>query len=399
MTNLEGGEDCNLLSIYDGFFSGGARILHTDVLVGLHQSGYPQSVLSIHEEIEREATIQRIYDDYCFRALQEEGIAVSSLGRRLRAGEVSPDASADELALLQQSVDDADVVFSLKEQPLKFVKEIETRSKPVIACLHRSDPENQGDSLEDLMTTITLGKLTLCICCSDATKEAYQTVGVPEAMLEVITNGIDLSRFNIAPDKRQEMRRTLDIPGSSPTVLFAGRYDAIKNIPLFLESAKIFLKAEKQAHVVMCGAGITLENDRFRDDMTVSFRSDEDLSRMHVLGLRCDMDSVYAAADVVSLTSLSEAYPLCLIEGLASGAVPVSTDVGDCRAIVKDCGLITEYEPTEIAAAWQNAIDTREERLDKMRHTRDDFDRLKMIEAYAHTIERLYHEDKYLVAS
>ncbi|MGH6656292.1 MAG: glycosyltransferase, partial [Actinocrinis sp.] len=39
------------LSLYEGFFSGGARILHTDVLTGLHGRGQSHRVLSIHGRV------------------------------------------------------------------------------------------------------------------------------------------------------------------------------------------------------------------------------------------------------------------------------------------------------------------------------------------------------------
>ncbi len=44
--------DLRVLSIYEGFFSGGARILHSDVLSGLHaRRGQQHSLLSIHGEM------------------------------------------------------------------------------------------------------------------------------------------------------------------------------------------------------------------------------------------------------------------------------------------------------------------------------------------------------------
>src|SRR5258708_14792556 len=57
-----------VLSIYEGFFSGGARILHSDVLSGLHgRRGQQHSLLSIHSEVRREATFQPMHEDACYR--------------------------------------------------------------------------------------------------------------------------------------------------------------------------------------------------------------------------------------------------------------------------------------------------------------------------------------------
>ena len=52
-----------------GFFCGGARILHTGVVTGLHDRQHQQhSVLSIHEQVHREASTQRMGDDASYRS-------------------------------------------------------------------------------------------------------------------------------------------------------------------------------------------------------------------------------------------------------------------------------------------------------------------------------------------
>lgn len=59
-----------VLSVYEGFFSGGARQLHSTVVAGLHAGGRQRhAALSIHAEIRRENTLQRMVDDQRFRML------------------------------------------------------------------------------------------------------------------------------------------------------------------------------------------------------------------------------------------------------------------------------------------------------------------------------------------
>ena len=53
-----------VLSLYEGFFAGGARILHTDVIAGLHAAGGQRhSVLSIASAVRRDASIQHLHRD------------------------------------------------------------------------------------------------------------------------------------------------------------------------------------------------------------------------------------------------------------------------------------------------------------------------------------------------
>jgi glycosyltransferase involved in cell wall biosynthesis len=113
--------------------------------------------------------------------------------------------------------------------------------------------------------------------------------------------------------------------------------------------------------------------------------------RLRLLGVRHDMETVYAGADVVALTSSwGEAAPLCLIEGMMCGAVPVATDVGDSAAIVAGHGLVTPPDPEAIAAAWSVAVANRDAYAPALAASRERFSRTRMIASYAALIDRVY---------
>ncbi|MFI9381500.1 glycosyltransferase [Kutzneria sp. NPDC052558] len=377
--------DIRVLSLYEGFFSGGARILHSDVLAGLHGQGQRHRVLSIHGQALREQTLQPMRNDASYRKLVAAGLPVTAL----RAGHSGPaEFDAAELAAYERTLSDVDVVLTLKEQPLRLVNQGGFGGKPVIACLHRSDPENQGPALDELRTAVDTGAIAALVCCAESTRDAYRAVGIPGELLEVIPNGVDSRRFR--PDRwaRARVRRALGIASDAPVIAFAARYDQMKNVPLFLASAAAFLAAQPNAHVIMCGAGMTADNLCLTADLAqVGLGSS---SRVHCLGVRDDPQTLYAAADVVSLTSaFGEAAPLCLIEGMMCGAVPVATDVGDCAAIVAGRGLITEPDPDAIAAAWHQALARRNHLRPALRATRVEFGRRRMIDSYGRLIRRV----------
>ena len=137
----------------------------------------------------------------------------------------------------------------------------------------------------------------------------------------------------------RSLRRDL---GGTAVVAFAARYDAMKDVPLFLRAAREFLARERTGYVVMCGAGMSAHN------------------------------------------------PLCLIEGAMCGAVPVATDVGDSASIVDGRGLLTPPDPVAIAAAWVLALDRRAEFAEALAASRDRFSQTRMIAAYAALIERTH---------
>ncbi|WP_137844780.1 glycosyltransferase [Microbacterium sp. 2FI] len=355
-------ETIRVLSLYEGFFAGGARILHTDVVAGLHATSTQRhSVLSIAAEAHRESTRQLMGDDPRYQRLVDAGIGVSTLGRT--ATGVPPARSSFtefELLLAADAVRRADVILSLKEQPLGLLLALRDHGLmpdiPVAACLHRSDPDHSGPALDWLAEAAHTGLVTATISCARSTSEAYARAVAPSTRRLVIPNGIDTARFR--PGTRAEkvaMRRSLGIPQRAPVVVYAARFDDMKNPELFLRAVAEHSLRQPDTHYVACGAGMTMDNDRFRHLVHASgIRRAENL---HALGVRDDMPAVYGIADIVALTSaFGEASPLCLIEGAACGATPVTTDVGDAAAIVDGIGFVTPHDATAVSQAWERVL-------------------------------------------
>ena len=103
------------------------------------------------------------------------------------------------------------------------------------------------------------------------------------------------------------------------------------------------------AHLVLCGDGIEAADDRIR----AGIEALPDRSRLRILPFRPDMENVYPAFDLTALTSLSEAYPMSLIESLACGVPAVSTEVGDAARIIGAAGRTAPAGEAEaIGKAW-----------------------------------------------
>jgi glycosyltransferase involved in cell wall biosynthesis len=172
-------------------------------------------------------------------------------------------------------------------------------------------------------------------------------------------------------------------------VVFAARYDGMKNVPLFLAATRALLALRPDATVLLCGAGMTAANPALLGDLAAHGLTAG--RGVHLLGLCREPEAVYAAADVVALTSaFGEAAPLCLIEGLLCGAVPVATDVGDCAAIVEGHGLIADAAPDALAHAWLEALGRRAQFQAAARHSRHRFGRARMIGAYGALIRGVH---------
>jgi glycosyltransferase involved in cell wall biosynthesis len=384
-----------VLSLYEGFFAGGARILHTDVVAGLHSGGNQHhSVLSIASAARRDSSVQYLRRDPRYVRLTEAGVNVTTLGRV--GGSVAPAPSTfteRQLHLAASAIRQADVILSLKEQPLGLLLALHERGMmpdiPVAACLHRSDPDHSGDALSWLREAASSGILTAGISCAQSTSDAYEPFLAPDTERFVIGNGIDTNRFRPGTKREQAAtRRALGIPASAPVVVFAARFDAMKDPGLFLRAVARHSADRPETHYLVCGAGMTLENQAFRALLDESGVGSS--VNLHALGIRDDMPSIYQVADIVALTSaFGEASPLCLLEGAASGATPVTTDVGDSALTVDGIGFITPHDAVAIAATWADVLRRRSELRDLSLTARTRFGRARMISEYADVVGNL----------
>ena len=384
-----------VLSLYEGFFAGGARILHTDVVAGLHSgAGQQHSVLSIASAARRDSSIQYLHSDPRYVRLARSGIEVTTLGRLGGADAPAPATFTErQLRIAWDAVRQADVILSLKEQPIGLLLALRERGLmpdiPVAACLHRSDPRHSGPALSWLSEASSTGLLTADISCAQSTSDAYTAFLAPTTERFVIGNGIDTDRFRPGTeDELAATRERFGIPAAAPVVVLAARFDAMKNPGLFLRSAALLSQQRPETHFLVCGAGMTLENDAFRtlvDESGVS-----GATNLHALGLRDDMPAIYQIADIVALTSaFGEASPLCLLEGAASGATPVTTDVGDSALTVNGIGFVTTHDPASIASTWDDVLDRRPELRRHSLAARDRFGRQRMIAEYADVVSGL----------
>ena len=389
-----------VLSLYEGFFAGGARILHSDVVAGLHSAGdQTHSVLSIASAVRRDSSVQHLHRDPRYTRLTAAGVEVSTLGRVGGSGSLAPSSFTDhQLSVASRAIRKADVILSLKEQPLGLLLALRERGMmpdvPVAVCLHRSDPEHSGPALSWLGQAASNCILTAEISCAQSTSDAYERFLTPATGRFVIGNGIDTDRFR--PGTQSELaatRRALGIPATAPVVVFAARFDAMKDPGLFLRSVAAHSRHRPDTHYLVCGAGMTKENDAFR--ALIEESGVLGTTNLHALGLRDDMPSIYQIADIVALTSaFGEASPLCLLEGAAAGATPVTTDVGDAAQTVQGIGFVTTHNPEDIAVTWHQVLAQRSELRQRSLAARPRLGRDRMIAEYATVVRSLLGRDR-----
>jgi glycosyltransferase involved in cell wall biosynthesis len=176
------------------------------------------------------------------------------------------------------------------------------------------------------------GEPDAVVANSFAGREVHRQLGYKPRAFPVIPNGVDTSRFKPDAQARKAIRSELGIDDETPLVLHVARVDPMKDHAGLLTVAGMLPKVT----FVMAGA----HTNELKTPVNVK-----------ALGIRSDMPSIYAAADIaVSASAFGEGFSNAIAEAMASGVPVISTDVGDARAIVNGTGIIVPpRDPTQMA--------------------------------------------------
>lgn len=237
----------------------------------------------------------------------------------------------------------------------------------IMWCIHtgHADKKRVKRSLRiitSLLATMSGFLPKRIISCSQFALERHAELGFKRHKMQIIQNGTDTRIFRPLPEAAAELRKEFLIPKTAPVVGIAGRWTPEKDYPTFFKAAVQCQEHMPDVHFVLCGQGLTRENDQA---MRLIERSKYP-NRFHLLGVRSDMPRVYSACTIVTLSSVSEAFPLTLGEAMACGTPCVATNVGDCREIIGDTGrVVAPGNPTRLARAWEELLILDERELEE----------------------------------
>jgi glycosyltransferase involved in cell wall biosynthesis len=158
------------------------------------------------------------------------------------------------------------------------------------------------------------------------------------------------------PDSRAA-RAELGLPAGGTVVAYVGRLTRIKRPDRLAAVARAVIAAVPDAVFAICGDGeLAAELSSAARDLGRSVR---------LLGWRADVEKVYAAADLVLLTSDNEGMPVSLIEAGLAGVPVVATNVGSVSEVVRDgsTGLLTRCDADDLARSVIRLL-----RDDNLRH-------------------------------
>jgi glycosyltransferase involved in cell wall biosynthesis len=212
-------------------------------------------------------------------------------------------------------------------------------SSKLIAGLRVSEPRK----LRQWMMRYQGSAFHRIICVSgDVQLHAQRLLKLPINKLAVISNGIDLKRFNtIKPSEA----RDLNFDTTPPLLTFIGRVHIQKGIDLIIANAKLILQACPKHHIAIVGEGPT------RHEMQRSIKASGLAKRVHFYGYREDATAILKASQLLLFPSRWEGMPNVVIEAMAARKPVVACPADGVRTLLS-------HEPSQIVEpdAWPATV-------------------------------------------
>ncbi len=154
-------------------------------------------------------------------------------------------------------------------------------------------------------------------------------LGIDPDKLSCEPNGVDTQAFHPGPRPEQGLRERFGLPRDTLLVGLVGRLSPEKAPDVLVRAASLLHERLPDVHFMIVGEG------PMRTQLVEAIERQGLQSHVHLLGRIDDVLPIYHDLDLQVSSSHSEAMPLALMEGMATGLCVVATRVGGVPEIVE----------------------------------------------------------------
>lgn len=231
---------------------------------------------------------------------------------------------------------------------------------PVVWGIHHANLDARHNKRHTIWTARVCARLShkipsAIVFCSEVSRQVHAQFGYAAQEMVVIPNGFDLSQFQPDAGARNSLRRELGISEKAPLIGLAARFHPLKGHRTFITAAARLHDSFPEVHFVLCGRDVDVNNRQLMGWIREAGGGLADVC--HLMGLCEDMPRFFAAIDIASSSSVSEAFPVAIGEAMSCGVPCVVTNVGDSAALVGETGkVVPSDDPDALAAAWKELL-------------------------------------------
>jgi polysaccharide biosynthesis protein PelF len=160
------------------------------------------------------------------------------------------------------------------------------------------------------------------------------------AKIRVVYNGVN-----------PRAHRGTPYPEGPPTLVSVGRIDPLRDLRTLMRAAAIVRTEQRDIRVDIYGA-VPSGNERYYEGL-LALRAELGLDEtVRFMGPTNDVAGAYASGHVALVTSLSEGFPVAVVEAMMNARPVVATGVGPVHETLGDTGLTVDAQsPEQMALA------------------------------------------------
>jgi glycosyltransferase involved in cell wall biosynthesis len=326
---------------------GGAETSLVQLAVRLAQQGTVVSVMALEAG-----------GAYC-TYLEQKGVHVVHALRRWRY-DLGP---AREIGALLEAVrPEAVVAFGLYEN--LFVQRALrgcSVSPRVFVAVHGSVRPEMHKRLKQRVFGMALNpQLQAILVCESQLRDIVPLLRLSADQCVVLHNGVDTAQFDPAAfaSHGERVRRALGIHRDGRIIAQIASFAPCKAHEVSIRSLALLSSRRPDLDPALLLIG---DGDKRRMERLYALACRQGVeSRIHFCGLQGDVRPFLAAADLLTLTSYTEALPISLLEGLSMGVPIVASRVGGVPEIVSSrrVGRLVEYgDALATSNSWAEVLD------------------------------------------